>query len=420
MLYSSSSFIGRSLLMVGLGVLCLALPSCYSFGILALNRSGTVNDNNKAVKKLTLKNAPDFSFMLDSAGYHRLSYGINKLELDNKFGSLYQLRVYDSNATLIQAYSLCFGDFKNEKFLGENFPPSRNIGPNLNDHLDILNESENWIFAESEKLSFYSKVKESDIILVVVWSDDAMPYVTRIIKEVKRYKSQFPDKNLLEVYLNIPPYHLKTDSTYINELYNQLLSGGDVNAIIRGARALMMHGYYMNAVALLDSYNNKEITYEEECQINILLGVCHYMLDNPNNAIKYLEPQTRSKEHWSDAMEYYGKSLEAIGEYEAAINYYSSLNLTNHEFSVFVYPRIKICNFLSGQSEVWKELDRMKWRYPYSAEIHYELGLYYYKVNLSKSKTEFFRGAKSMEYYPLYSRKCLLQLMGKFEPNIYN
>ncbi len=144
------------------------------------------------------------------------------------------------------------------------------------------------------------------------------------------------------------------------------------------------------------------------------------MLDNPNNAIKYLEPQTRSKEHWSDAMEYYGKSLEAIGEYEAAINYYSSLNLTNHEFSVFVYPRIKICNFLSGQSEVWKELDRMKWRYPYSAEIHYELGLYYYKVNLSKSKTEFFRGAKSMEYYPLYSRKCLLQLMGKFEPNIYN
>lgn len=387
----------------------LLLTSCYYLEVLTVSKPG--NDSIEEIYAFVQTNNfhPDYSFKQDSVGYHRLGYGIHKLESYQHFGSQIQIRIFDNNGNQVNGLSLCHGDFESKQFLGSSPPPCTESKSPVNSKAEIDQLVDHWSISEPLKQEFLTDVKTSDFTFLVVWNSSTSFYAKRIMKEVNRYVASQPAKRILVCYLNASAETNGTQSFFLQEVADTLNSDSRAIDIVQTAEHLMYFGEYGMAINILSENEPEPTTAIEEQRIATAKGVSYYMTHEYHKALENLSSLATDSLYPSiEAIVYVGKTIEKTEGPQKAIEYYNCLSINSEIRKKYISPRILLCEFTAQPTEeLEKKLGRIRFNYPYSSEINYLLGKHSSINGNSKESCGYYEsGSSSRELYPEYSRLC--------------
>jgi len=387
----------------------LLLTSCYYLGVITVSKPG--NDSLEEIHDFIQHNNfyPEYSFKLDSVGFHRLGYGIHKLESNQHVGSQIQIRVFDNIGNLTNGLSLCHGDFETKQFLWSLFPPTALSKSSVSSTTRLYQLSEHWGISEQEKAAFSKDVKASDLTILIVWNSSASYYSKRIMKEVDRYKSMFEDKKILTCYLNASTEAGGFQEEFLQEIADTLDNNSRAIDITNTAEHLMHFGQYSTALKVLSNIIPGSTTSIEKQRIETAVGVSWYMSQEYYKAIEHLNSiLTDSLNPSIEQIVYVGKSIEQTQGPFKALEYYHNLSIKSSFYNRYVSPRILICEFnAQPNTTLERQLRRIRFDYPYSSEINYILGKHSLINGNSKDACGYYEsGSNGRELYPEYSQLC--------------
>ncbi len=121
------------------------------------------------------------------------TYGINN---DTTKYSYIQLRIFNRDASLHSAYSLCMGDFNCRNFV-DSFPLKKNDYPFINNQLNFKNELDLLVLNSETKeqiLVQSEKYKYTYVVYYVIWTSS---FSKHVLREVSKIKSKHPNEALV-------------------------------------------------------------------------------------------------------------------------------------------------------------------------------------------------------------------------------
>ena len=388
------------------------MTSCYSLGLLTVQQSqkDTIEDINNYIKRN--KYRPDFSFQITDEGYHRVGYGVDKLERNQSVGSQIQLRIFKSNGRLLTGYSLCLNHFREKQFLGNNYPPTVNTAGEINYNLSFNQEIDIWNLTPSQELEVIEKTNRSDLNFVVYWNSSAGFYSSRVINEVRRYKGEYPDAQIALILVNVSSDTKGIQEPYINEVVDTLTENSTAESLLRTSEYLMMHGYYAKAAEVISRSSLFDIQCVQASRFLINKGVSQYHIGEFDGAIATLsEIALNDNSPNTTAIVYIGKSIEKQAGYTSALEYYESVQMDARLYGVHILPRIDLCNYhLHKDKSSVAKLKKHLYNYPYASEMPFVLGDYYRELDPGKACKYFTEGAQFYERYKEYSILCEMKL----------
>src|SRR5690625_421383 len=149
----------------------------------------------------------DYSFLfIDSldALYHTKKTMLNtwKLERGGR-ASAVELKIYNSEGTLVNAYSQCFGPFKKLNIL-DSYPPRIISHLPINYDLRFVDELEFWDIDYELKNQLISESKESAYIFVMYWNIWSNHFSKVVLKAIEDYleKYETEDNRFLYILVN--------------------------------------------------------------------------------------------------------------------------------------------------------------------------------------------------------------------------
>ena len=159
------------------------------------------DDNLSEIKEYLDKNqisSFDYSLkLIDSLGYlmHTEKHMVNtwKLERGGE-ASAVELKIYNSEGTLINAYSQCFGPFKKLNIL-DSYPPRTIPHLPINYDLKFTDELKLWDIDYEMKNQLVAESKESTYIFVMYWNIWTKQFTRVVLKALESYMTTYdPDR----------------------------------------------------------------------------------------------------------------------------------------------------------------------------------------------------------------------------------
>ena len=179
--------------------LLLMMTGCQLVYYLQVNERH--DDNLSEIKEYLDKNqisSFDYSLkLIDSLGYlmHTEKHMVNtwKLERGGE-ASAVELKIYNSEGTLINAYSQCFGPFKKLNIL-DSYPPRTIPHLPINYDLKFTDELKLWDIDNEMKNQLVAESKESTYIFVMYWNIWTKQFTRVVLKALESYMTTYdPDR----------------------------------------------------------------------------------------------------------------------------------------------------------------------------------------------------------------------------------
>ncbi len=179
--------------------LLLMMTGCQLVYYLQVNERH--DDNLSEIKEYLDKNqisSFDYSLkLIDSLGYlmHTEKHMVNtwKLERGGE-ASAVELKIYNSEGTLINAYSQCFGPFKKLNIL-DSYPPRTIPHLPINYELEFTDELKLWDIDYEMKNQLVAESKESTYIFVMYWNIWTKQFTRVVLKALESYMTTYdPDR----------------------------------------------------------------------------------------------------------------------------------------------------------------------------------------------------------------------------------
>ena len=179
--------------------LLLMMTGCQLVYYLQVNERH--DDNLSEIKEYLDKNqisSFDYSLkLIDSLGYlmHTEKHMVNtwKLERGGE-ASAVELKIYNSEGTLINAYSQCFGPFKKLNIL-DYYPPRTIPHLPINYALKFTDELKLWDIDNEMKNQLVAESKESTYIFVMYWNIWTKQFTRVVLKALESYMTTYdPDR----------------------------------------------------------------------------------------------------------------------------------------------------------------------------------------------------------------------------------